>query len=381
MLKTIPKSSVNRRSFKVHKNWTVTHSNYSVISASLGEGYYDIDNSVTQSGFVTSSLYSSIKSKYFQNQDNIFNLFGSLSNPADAAVKRSIGDTVYVIPIPQNKYGERIKPGSVQFTTDSVVYIDDSEGNITANTPIYIIVSIDLQNNSITIQDSDGDLFTGTIISMDFQTGISVLTFGSDTDTVTVVRLDFNTNTLETTTPLDFEGLEIDQTQYGNIFYSDGLLVFTGLSELSEYSCTFKSTTTIHETEVLISSKAGEFNYSQNPSAVDVTLSGSYDFTTTAVTNVSSAQTKKIKEVKDITRKEIYSGSALTGSDGLVASGSWNDYFTNASTDPTGSYLTTYISTIGLYDNDGDMVAIAKLPTPIKNLPDYDVNFIVRFDT
>lgn len=381
MLKTIPKSSVNRRSFKVHKNWTVTHSNYSVISASLGEGYYDIDNSVTQSGFVTSSLYSSIKSKYFQNQDNIFNLFGSLSNPADAAVKRSIGDTVYVIPIPQNKYGERIKAGSVQFTTDGVVYIDDSEGNITANTPIYIIVSIDLQNNSITIQDSDGDLFTGTIISMDFQTGISVLTFGSDTDTVTVVRLDFNTNTLETTTPLDFEGLEIDQTQYGNIFYSDGLLVFTGLSELSEYSCTFKSTTTIHETEVLISSKAGEFNYSQNPSAVDVTLSGSYDFTTTAVTNVSSAQTKKIKEVKDITRKEIYSGSALTGSDGLVASGSWNDYFTNASTDPTGSYLTTYISTIGLYDNDGDMVAIAKLPTPIKNLPDYDVNFIVRFDT
>lgn len=381
MLKTIPKSSVNRRSFKVHKNWTVTHSNYSVISASLGEGYYDIDNSVTQSGFVTSSLYSSIKSKYFQNQDNIFNLFGSLSNPADVAVKRSIGDTVYVIPIPQNKYGERIKAGSVQFTTDGVVYIDDSEGNITANTPIYIIVSIDLQNNSITIQDSDGDLFTGTIISMDFQTGISVLTFGSDTDTVTVVRLDFNTNTLETTTPLDFEGLEIDQTQYGNIFYSDGLLVFTGLSELSEYSCTFKSTTTIHETEVLISSKAGEFNYSQNPSAVDVTLSGSYDFTTTAVTNVSSAQTKKIKEVKDITRKEIYSGSALTGSDGLVASGSWNDYFTNASTDPTGSYLTTYISTIGLYDNDGDMVAIAKLPTPIKNLPDYDVNFIVRFDT
>ena len=376
MLKTIPKSSVNRRSFKVHKNWTVTHSNYSVISASLGDGYYDINNSVTQSGFVTSSLYSSIKSKYYQNQDNIFNLFGSLADPSDASTKRNISDTIYVIPIPQNKYGERIKPGSLQFTdNDGVVYVDDSQGTITANTPIYVLVSVDLQDSSITIQDADGDLFIGTIISMDFQTGVSVLTFGSDTDTVTVVRLDFQNNTLETASPLEFEGLNIDQTQYGNIFYSDGLLVFTGLSELSEYSCTFKSTKTIQETEVLISSKAGEFNYSQNPSAVDVTLSGSYDFTTTAVTNVSSAQTKKIKEIRDISQKSSYTGSY--GS----TTGTWNDYFTNASTDPTGSYLTTYISTIGLYDNDGDMVAVAKLPTPIKNLPDYDVNFIVRFDT
>jgi len=43
--------------------------------------------------------------------------------------------------------------------------------------------------------------------------------------------------------------------------------------------------------------------------------------------------------------------------------------------------LTTYVSTIGIYDKDGDMVAVAKLPQPFKNLPDYDLNFIVRFDT
>jgi hypothetical protein len=27
------------------------------------------------------------------------------------------------------------------------------------------------------------------------------------------------------------------------------------------------------------------------------------------------------------------------------------------------------------------MVAVAKLPQPIKSMPDYPVNFIVRFDT
>ena len=36
---------------------------------------------------------------------------------------------------------------------------------------------------------------------------------------------------------------------------------------------------------------------------------------------------------------------------------------------------------IGLYDNELNMVAICKLPKPIKSLPDYPLNFIVRFDT
>lgn len=128
--------------------------------------------------------------------------------------------------------------------------------------------------------------------------------------------------------------------------------------------------------EVLVTSKAGEFNYSQNPSAVDITLSGSYDFQTTAVNNVRPAGTKKIKVVNDIKRKEFISGSFNPS-----ISGSWNDYDTSASIDPTGSYLAPMITTIGLYDKSGEMIAIAKLPQPIKNLPDYDLNFIVRLDT
>jgi hypothetical protein len=34
-----------------------------------------------------------------------------------------------------------------------------------------------------------------------------------------------------------------------------------------------------------------------------------------------------------------------------------------------------------LIGNDLNMVAVAKLPQPIKSLPDYPVNFIIRFDT
>ena len=60
--------------------------------------------------------------------------------------------------------------------------------------------------------------------------------------------------------------------------------------------------------------------------------------------------------------------------------GSFDDYIVSGSSNMTGSYLAPFITTIGLYDNDLNMVAVAKLPQPIKSLPDYPVNFIIRMD-
>ena len=56
-----------------------------------------------------------------------------------------------------------------------------------------------------------------------------------------------------------------------------------------------------------------------------------------------------------------------------------SETFYSNSTTPTSSYLTPYITTIGLYTG-GDLIAIAKLGTPIKNLGHFPLNFIVRFD-
>jgi hypothetical protein len=55
-------------------------------------------------------------------------------------------------------------------------------------------------------------------------------------------------------------------------------------------------------------------------------------------------------------------------------------YQASSSFDPTGSYLAPYVTTIGLYDNN-ELVGVAKLGRPIKNLIDWPINFIVRFDT
>jgi len=55
------------------------------------------------------------------------------------------------------------------------------------------------------------------------------------------------------------------------------------------------------------------------------------------------------------------------------------DYERLSQYDTTGSYLTPYVTTIGLYQ-DGELAAIAKLGNPIKLLPDYPYNFVVKMD-
>ncbi len=55
-------------------------------------------------------------------------------------------------------------------------------------------------------------------------------------------------------------------------------------------------------------------------------------------------------------------------------------YQASSSYDPTGSFLAPVVTTIGLYQ-DNQLVAVGKVGRPIKNLVDWPVNFVVRFDT
>jgi hypothetical protein len=46
----------------------------------------------------------------------------------------------------------------------------------------------------------------------------------------------------------------------------------------------------------------------------------------------------------------------------------------------TSSYFKPYITTIGLYNDSGSLVATGKLASPISKILDADLNFLVRFD-
>jgi len=362
MLKSIPKSSITKRKFQVYKLWSTSESEY-------------------PAQFVSGSdpLYRSVRAKYYNNLDgNVINLFGPTKNPAEVSKERQLAEYIYVIDIDRNKLGERIKSKSVKLTThQGDDLIDDGFGRLVNPIPTYNFTSLDLEEGILTIEQ-DTIEYEIDVEFINLETKQAVLLFDGDADTYYLISIDFELGVIKFEAELDFEGLGLSVSSFGNVFYSDGIIVFNSGSDstIETYQLQYRSTQTIYETEVLVSVKAGEFNYSQNPSAVDVTLSGSYYFETTPITNVSPAKNVKIKEVLDIEQRRFYSGSIDS-----TKVGTWNDYYNSSSVDPTGSYLAPYITTIGLYDDNGDMVAVAKLPQPIKNLPDYDLNFLIRFDT
>jgi hypothetical protein len=150
--------------------------------------------------------------------------------------------------------------------------------------------------------------------------------------------------------------VDVTGSIWGNIFYDRGLVVVTkdvvSGSVLSQFTLSYRSTKTIYENEIFLSVLENEFNVSQNPTAVD------YD---------GSIGRIKLHNIRSTINPLKVGGFA--------------DYLYSGSVDPTGSYLAPYITTIALYDDELNMVAVAKLPQPIKSLPDYPINFIVRFDT
>jgi hypothetical protein len=57
----------------------------------------------------------------------------------------------------------------------------------------------------------------------------------------------------------------------------------------------------------------------------------------------------------------------------------FSSFSSNTASDKTGSYLSPYVTTIGLY-NGLDLVAVAKLGSPIKLTGEYPVNFLIKLD-
>ena len=156
----------------------------------------------------------------------------------------------------------------------------------------------------------------------------------------------------------------------GNIFYDRGLVVvakdIVSGSVLSQFTLNFRSTKTIFENEVFISVLESEFNYSQNPSSVYEDGGRIY---TTIIQRPGSTK------IGDLVTSSYYDAGIKWVKPQFL------QYEASSSLDQTGSFLAPYITTIALYDNELNMVAVAKLPQPIKSLPDYPVNFIIRFDT
>ena len=126
-------------------------------------------------------------------------------------------------------------------------------------------------------------------------------------------------------------GTLLQTNHIGNIFNKQGIAVistpdyrFDNLLELP-YTASYRSTKTIHELNVIAKLDAGDFNMSIN----------------NTLTNDD-----------DTTYQNFVSGSSFA----------------------------PYITSIGLYNDAGQLLAIAKLAQAIRKRPDVDMNFVVQLD-
>ena len=166
----------------------------------------------------------------------------------------------------------------------------------------------------------------------------------------------------------DGEGNIIDTNSeiIGNIFYYQGLITITtsnpigygfvtygntlyggqagdntsilGYVTSSNITCSFSSSYKIHETQYKCTISENEFNFSQNPSL----SSGSTSISSSAGTFFTPGQ-----------------------------------YLTN---NVTGSYFLPYVTTVGLYDENQNLLAVGKLSQPLPVSPTTDTTILINLD-
>jgi hypothetical protein len=405
MLKRIPKSDISVRPFKAYKQWAFDNDSteITVLEAVSGD-YTSTDSNILTSGSLSGSsynkrsLYGQLRAQFYNgNEDNPFTRTGHKSSfytDVITATERFLSSSAKVISIPNIYVGEGIKKKSVTFYENNISYTDDGNGNLYDSKDTVIISSINSGNSldSVLIfKDIIGNEYYAKIDDsvindsfFDIETNKIILNINSVEYTALVNTIDLETGIMIVDNfsflPEQASGLKI-----GNVFYNQGLVTITRNPELhliDQWDLTFKSTETIYEHEYLLIVNESDYNVSTNPSAVS-TVGGVYETFIDDYGKAKRVYTEQpVKYIKKLTTLE--NGTPLdfrfSGSVGTTKAG-FEHYDLSGSVDSTGSFLAPFITTIGLYDDDCDLVAVAKLPKPIKSDPEIPVNFIVRFDT
>jgi hypothetical protein len=405
MLKRIPKSDITIRPFKAYKTWNFLSGSNDISIFEAEEGDYSSTTTTTSNGLTLykNALFGQIKAQFYTDTYNPFKRSGKRTNnyyPTYSFDERYLGTQAKIISIPQKYIGDGIKPQSVTLTVkdsatnETFIYTDDGYSNIGYNYMDVLDVSkLDFQTGEFNFTN----YYTGTVYSVsvlgntwDLENGSQVtITSGGIDYTTTFYKWDTNT----TPSLMYLRNLEfIDSPSNGNVvpagnvFYNHGLIVLTKNSDAlltTTWSLSFKSTETIFEHEYLLVVNEDEFNISTNPTATVSVGEVSEMFTDSngRTTKVVSYPGVKYVRKRQLTETGEYLDYSYTSSINSAISGGFEQFELSGSIDLTGSFLAPFITTIGLYNDDCELVAVAKLPQPIKSMPDVPINFIIRFDT
>jgi hypothetical protein len=403
MLKRIPKSDINIRPFTVHKTWNFSSGSTDVDVFEAVDGNFTSTDTTTSNGktFLKHALFGQLRAQFYTDTDNVFIRSGKKTNKyyeLESQNERYLSSKAKIISIPQKFIGEGIKPQSVTLTlTDSATNIsysftDDGFSNIGYQYLDVLNVSkLDFETGEFNFTN----YYTGTVYStsinntqLDLQNGSQItITTESIDYTTTFISWDTNaTPSLMYVQNLEFLDSPQGSLAAGNVFYNQGLIVLTKNSDNllnTTWSLSYKSTEKIYEHEYLLVVNEDEFNVSTNPTSVISTgeLSDYFTDSDGRVNRVVYNPGVKYIRKRQVSDTGDYLDYGYVSKYNPAVSGGFEQFEDSGSIDLTGSFLAPFITTIGLYTDDYELVVVAKLPTPIKSMPDIPINFIVRFDT
>ena len=231
---------------------------------------------------------------------------------------RQLHNTGTVISVPQKFYGETIKPSSVRITDNST--------------------------DSTFILEDDG---YGNIYDVEYSSSYASKTPNATSGSVV-----------------------------GNIFYNDGVIVITDTGSYVDvatktgtdgFTLKFNSTQTIYEREYVCTADENEFQHTTNKS-----LKVGYS------SSIAMGPFKPTRYTNTIYDQFPYT---LIGYSTSSYNTNGYDIGTELLGVATHSEFATYVTSIGLYNDERELLAVGKLAKPIKNEKELALTFVVRFDT
>jgi hypothetical protein len=151
-------------------------------------------------------------------------------------------------------------------------------------------------------------------------------------------------------TQTDLETSTQTNIHVGDVIYNQGMLIITDPDTIDYIETSrlqgiqFKSTVPIYTHNYHCKLRESEFNYTYNPSAVSASIKVTYD-----------------------NSGDIYNSAAK------VNNGVLNDNI-------TGSDFQPYITTVGLYNDAHELVAVGKIGQPVPKSANTDMTFVVKID-
>lgn len=297
-----------------------------------------------QANFNGSSSYIQVA----DNGDNWFNTFDNdfaisfWINPYSTATTQSIISKKWSsITLQAYPFDIFYTSASINFRrSDSNFTSVVSSGSINTNTQQHIICQktgsvLQIYKNG-TLLNSGTDTTTAKVsnqssIYLGATNTVGLNPFNGSLDEVRFYDRALTQNEITSLATLSDSGSMLQTNKVGNVFYDQGMIVYSpyqnelvSASFSKDFTLSYKSSLDIEQSKYYINIPMNDYNTSTNPSLYDST------------------------------------GSLLSFA--------------------TGSDFTPYITTIGLYDSNYNLVAVAKLGTPVPKRNDIDLNFEVRFD-